>query len=114
MAMKFKETDYLTSKNILAIPEHYVAVGQVHNQRTVADSGVAVEVDDRWIVKAGTIFPSNDGNAKGVVLNDYDVTNGDVNMALVVHGFVKVSALPEAPTDEAMAKLIQVGFLDRY
>lgn len=111
MSMKFKETNYGNFKNILAVANHHVAIGFLHKQRTALDSGVSVNEDGKWIVKAGTIYPSNDANALGVVLQDYDVTNSDENIAVVVHGFIKSASLPEALTDEAKASLNQITFI---
>lgn len=111
MSMKFTQTTYGTQNNILAIPDHHVAIGFLHNQRTSLDSGVSIEEDGRWIVKAGTIYPSNDANAVGIVLQDYDVTDSDENIAVVLHGFVKELALPQEPTDEAKGVLTQIKFL---
>ena len=37
----------------------------------------------------GTIYPSNDNKAIGVVLQDYDVTESDASMAIVLHGFTR-------------------------
>ena len=41
-------------------------------------------VDGKYIVKAGTLYP-NATAPIGVVLNDYDVTDGACAMAVVVH-----------------------------
>ena len=99
MAMKVKEYTYSApTSQILAIPDHYVALGQMHAKATSGSAGLATLVDGRYIVKAGTIWPANDNTAKGIVLNDYDVTDGDAHMAVVIHGFIKLSALPVAPS----------------
>lgn len=98
MGMKVKEIEYgAPAKQILAIPDHYVALGFKHAKATAGAPGLAVLVEGRYIVKAGTFYPANDATAKGVVLNDYDVTDGDAMMAVVIHGFVKLAALPVAP-----------------
>ena len=94
-----KETNYLApAKQILAFPDHYINVAKKHALANAGTPGLATLVGNRYIVKAGTIFPANDATAKGVVLNDYDVTDGDQNMAVVIHGFIKTSALPVAPS----------------
>lgn len=98
MSMKMKQIEYgAPAKQILAIPDHYVALGFKHAKATSGTPGLATLVDGRYIVKAGTIYPKNDATAIGVVLNDYDVTDGDEMMAVVVHGFIKKAALPAAP-----------------
>ncbi len=111
MAMKVKEIEYgAPAKQILAIPDHYVALGFKHAKAVAGTLGLAVSVDGRYVVKAGTIYPANDANAIGVVLNDYDVTDGDAMMAVVIHGFVKVAALPAIPSANAISALKQITF----
>jgi len=115
MAMKMKEIEYgAPAKQILAIPDHYVALGFKHAKATSAAPGLATLVDGRYVVKAGTIYPSNDANAVGVILNEYDVTDGDAMMAVVMHGFVKTSALPEVPTHEAILALKEIKFINAF
>lgn len=111
MAMKMKETEYGTpAKQILAIPDHYVALGFKQAKATAAGGMVVLE-SGRFLIKAGTIYPANDATAVGVVLNDYDVTDGDAQLAVVVHGFVKVEALPAAP--EATVDIPLIKFVEK-
>ena len=106
MSMKFNETEYGSEKQILMFPEPYVCFPQKFSQ----DSSLAVEQGGRKIIKAGTIYPANDSTAQGIVFSDLDVTEGDVNGAVLVFGFIKTSALPEAPSAEAKAALNMVKF----
>ena len=111
MAMKVKEIEYgAPAKQILAIPDHYVALGFKHAKADAGTPGLATLVDGRYVVKAGTIYPANDASAIGVVLNDYDVTDGDAMMAIVIHGFIKVAALPAIPSANAISALKQITF----
>lgn len=111
MAMKMKQTEYgAPTKQILAIPDHYVALGFKHAKADANTPGLATLVDGRYVVKAGTIYPANDATAIGVVLNDYDVTDGDAMMAVVIHGFIKVAALPAIPSANAISALKQITF----
>jgi len=71
----------------------------------------AVTVEGRKIIKAGTIYPTNDETAIGVVLNDMDVTDGDRNGTIIIHGFIKKTALPQAPTPEAITALNMIKFM---
>ena len=113
MAMKMKVTHYDgPAKQILAIPDHYVALGAKHLKATAEDPGLAVLQEGRYIVKAGTVYPANDATAIGIVFTDYDVTDGDQMMAIVRHGFVKSAALPEAVTPEAKEVLKLIEFVD--
>ena len=111
MAMKVTEIEYgAPAKQILAIPDHYVALGFKHAKAVAGTLGLAVLVDGKYVVKAGTIYPANDANAIGVVLNDYDVTDGDAMMAVVIHGFIKVAALPAIPSANAISAMKQITF----
>lgn len=104
--MKFNEKEYGSEKQILMFPDPYVCFPQKFSQ----DSSLAVTEGGRKIIKAGTIYPANDSTAQGVVFSDLDVTEGDVNGAVLVFGFVKTSALPEEPSAEAKAALNMVKF----
>ena len=113
MSVKMKVIEYGSpTKQILAIPDHYVALGYIHEKATASAPGLATLNEGRYVVKAGTIYPANDATAVGVVLNDYDVTDGDQMMAVVVHGFIKTAALPTAPASTAITALKQIKFVD--
>lgn len=109
MAMPVKESKLMgvTSSQVLMFPEPYVAF----TYKLSKQSSLAGEpVNGKYIVKAGTIFPSNDDKAVGVILNDYDVTYGDQMAAIVVFGFFNTRKLPVAPTPEAEAALNMCKF----
>lgn len=56
-------------------------------------------------VKAGTPFPSNNGQIVGFVYGDVDVTNGDAPGSVVVAGSVIASRLPVKLDSAAKSKL---------
>ncbi|MGL5714189.1 MAG: hypothetical protein ACRCX2_14310 [Paraclostridium sp.] len=69
-------------------------------------------------ILAGTIVDNtgakaNTANAFGLVYEDVDFTNsnGTEIVSVLIFGFVKSSALPEAPTNEAKAALPMIKFL---
>ena len=107
MTMKYKTIAYDSAKHILAMPDHYVSIAR---KATKAD-GIVVKEGDRFIIKAGTIYPSNDDKAIGVVLQDYDVTESDASMAIVLHGFIRADRLPTSPLDAALKSLRMIYFL---
>ena len=109
MAVAYKSQDYTTGKQILVFPDHYVCVAHTFAK----DDAAATTVDGRKIIKAGTIYPANTSAAKGVVFSDIDVTDGDMNGALLIHGFVKTAAIPAAPTADAKAALKLVEFMPK-
>ncbi len=107
MAVEYKHQDYTTGKQILVFPDHYVGVAHTFNQNDAA----AVTVDGRKIIRAGTIYPTNDATAIGVVFSDTDVTDGDCNGTIIIHGFIKKAALPVAPAAEAITALNMIKFM---
>lgn len=109
MAVVHKEESFVTGKQILVFPDHYVSVAHTFLKGDAA----AATVDGRKVIKAGTIYPANDATAKGVVWADYDVTDGDVTGALIIHGFVKTAALPAAPSTNAKTALPMVAFMPK-
>lgn len=110
MTMKYKTIAYDSAKHILAMPDHYVSIARKATKAVKAD-GMVVKEGDRFIIKAGTIYPSNDNKAIGVVLQDYDVTESDASMAIVLHGFIRADRLPSCPTPEALKNLRMIYFL---
>lgn len=109
MTMKYKTIAYDSAKHILAMPDHYVSIAR---KATAAD-GMVVKEGDRFIIKAGTIYPSNDNKAIGVVLQDYDVTESDASMAIVLHGFIRADRLPTLPSNAALKNLRMIYFLKK-
>ncbi|MEF3309508.1 hypothetical protein PV433_11445 [Paenibacillus sp. GYB004] len=116
---KFVQTDFGNKKQILKFPDHYVNLAI-----TVNDAGVTANADGKKIVPAGTIMgggviadatkksvKSNDANAEGVLFTDVDVTYGPASGALLIHGFVDLAKLPEAPAAAAVTALKQITFI---
>ena len=107
MGISVHKQDFGTFKEILVFPDHYVAMPYTFTK----DHTLATTVGDKKIVKAGTIYPSNDANAIGVVFRDVDVTKDDANGAIIIHGFVKTAALPDVPSTAAKGALKGIQFL---
>lgn len=107
MAAPYMSDTLNVTSGILAFPDHYVAKAV---SITTTDPTVTT-VGARKVVKAGTIWPANDGTAEGIVLNDVFVTNGDNTGAIVVHGFIREKALPTAPAAAAKTSLSQITFI---
>ena len=116
---KFVETTYTNKKSILKFPDHYVNLTV-----TVSDAGIVANAEGKKIVPAGTIIgggfltseslvavKKNGIGAEAVLFNDVDVTYGPAPGAAMIHGFVALDKLPEAPTAEAIAALKQITFL---
>ena len=107
MGISVHKQEFGTFKEILVFPDHYVAMPKTFTK----GHSLATEVDGKKIIKAGTIYPSNDASAVGVVFRDVDVTNDDANGAIIIHGFVKTAALPAVPSTAAKGALKGIQFL---
>lgn len=119
---KFIQEDYGNIKEILKFPDHYVALAV-----TVDDEGITPNAEGKKIVPAGTILggkttpifeddtelavAKNDADAEGVLFRDTDVTYGPAAGAMIIHGFIALDKLPEAPTELALAELKQIHFI---
>lgn len=91
MTMESITNTYASKNVILQFPDDYVARPQFFDEQ----SDLAVKENGRYIIKAGTPFPSNDANCTGIVLNDLDVTNGDQNGAVLVRGHINTAKAEE-------------------
>lgn len=88
-------------------------IGLIPKTHTIPQSMGEADPDynDRLIVKCGTMYPSNDANAIGVVYPNapdcfvYDVTDGDVEGSVMIRGTVWKNRLPVAPDDAAVTAL---------
>ncbi|MGL5642228.1 MAG: hypothetical protein ACRDDM_08165 [Paraclostridium sp.] len=101
---KIKVTQYTNSKEILKY-DHFVS------EKVILTQTNATTVGAKKIVRAGTILPANDATAKGVVLYDVDVTNGDEIGALVIHGFIDKTKIPSTPDVAAITALPMIKFI---
>lgn len=117
---KFVETIRTNGKKeILKFPDHYVALAV-----TVSDVGITANADGKKIVPAGTIVgggflssltiqavKTNAAGAEGVLLDNVDVTYGPAPGAAVIHGFIALDKLPEAPVAAAKTDLNMIKFI---
>jgi hypothetical protein len=104
--MRFTETPVTTGKEIL-YNDHYVGIPyDCTSLSALATNGV---------IPAGTLIPSNDGEAEGVLLHDV-VLADNPNGTIVIHGFIRQEVLPTAPTQTAVNALNGKGvqFVDAY
>lgn len=70
-----------------------------------ASHAQAVTIGAAKIVPAGAVIPSNDGNAKGILYEDVEVTTGDMPGSIVTRGSVYEDRLPAAIESTAEAVL---------
>lgn len=97
--MKFT-THAVTPKKEILYNDHYVAI-------PFDCSNITANADG--IIPAGTIVPTNDANAVGVLLSDV-VKADNPNGTAVIHGFIKKSKLPAQPASNVALSMIK--FMD--
>ncbi|SUB57713.1 hypothetical protein [Peptoniphilus lacrimalis] len=90
-----KNIAYDGKNSVLAFADPYVAV------TVTLKKGSGQDVSGRNIVKAGSVYPKNDATAKGIIPFDIDVTDGDMEVPLLIEGYVYKDKLPEAISAEA-------------
>lgn len=78
--------------------------------KTIPQSMATTAANGTKYVKMGTIFPSNDANAIGIVYEDVDVTTGAMPGSVVTKGEVIESRLHTAPASAAKTALQGLGF----
>ena len=67
---------------------------------------MATTVDDKKIIKAGTVVPTNDSSAKGIVFEDVDITDYDKKpISVIVAGRVIKENLPVTVNSDAETAL---------
>lgn len=76
-----------------------------------ANNGAVVTTATGKYIPMGTIYPSNDANAKGIVYEDVDVTSGNMPGSLVTRGVVYTDRLPEEPAAAAITALAALGIV---
>lgn len=81
----------------------------------IPSTGVVADANGNKIVKAGTPYPSNDGECVGYLLADVDVTQGDAPGTIVYEGSLdetKITANGITVASAAKAATPRVTFFD--
>lgn len=99
--MFYKKTTYAEGANILDSE-----VGLVTKSYTVTTS-----MATNGIIKKGTVVPSNDGNAVGILFEDVDMSNDTKRPAsIIVAGRIIEDNLPADVESSAKAVLTEIVF----
>lgn len=83
----------------------------VRKTHEIPQSLATTESDGTKYVKAGTVYPSNNSSATGIVYEDVDVTKGAMPGSVVEKGVVIESRLPVAIDSDAKSALGALGFV---
>ena len=111
MAMKMVYQNIGGKSEILATGDHYVSLGHKAARATSVAPGQTVLINGRYILRVGTIW-SVSGKAVGLVADDYDLTDGDAQIAVIVHNVINRSKLPVAPTFAQEKEMHGILFVD--
>lgn len=97
-----------SKQNIRYMPGYFLASEECTRetvQVSPSHSQVVTMADGSKYVPAGAVVPSNDGNAKGILYEDVDVSTGAMPGSLVTKGIVYEDRLPAAIESSAEAVL---------
>lgn len=109
MAVFYKEIP--TPGNITFMHGHFEAIPAQQAKATAAVTNFIELRSNRFYLKQGAIWPSNDANAKGIVAHDYDITDGNAIISLIVSGNVRTELLPVKPTAASLTALRNIGLV---
>lgn len=99
-----KTTTYTSGVNILASEVGLVLKTFEGTQE------MATQVDDKKIIKAGTVVPTNNASAKGIVFEDVDITDDEKKpISVIIAGRVIKENLPVAVDTNAETALKASG-----
>lgn len=79
--------------------------------RQMAQANATTAANGGKYIPMGTVWPSNDSSAEGIVYEDVDVTSGDMPGSVVLKGVVYENRLPVTLNANAKTALIAAGFV---
>lgn len=82
----------------------------IKKTRQMSQSNATTAADGSKYIPMGSIYPTNDSSATGIVYEDVDVTSGDMPGSVVTSGEVIESRLPDTLDGEAKTALEALGF----
>lgn len=77
----------------------------------ISATGAQTTAEGGKFVAMGTAYPSNDGNAIGIIYEDIDVSTGNMPGSVVTKGTVYEDRLPVALAGAAKTALEALGFV---
>ena len=115
---------FITSqdKGVLYQPGHFLAHEECERKtRNIPQNLAVTAANGGKYVPMGTIYPTNDSNAEGIVYEDVDVTSGDMPGSVVVKGTVYTGLLPKESGATVMTTVAKtalaskgITFVDTY
>lgn len=101
-----------SSKGKIFAPGWFLADNENCERKTreMKQEGAADDDNGSKYVPMGTIYPSNDAKAEGIVYEDVDVTSGNMPGSVVLRGTVYENRLPVSLASAAKTALEGKGF----
>lgn len=108
--MAYKTKAFETIGTSLMKPNFLASeIGKITKTHQFLSEEITVNSEGRKIIKAGTLYPKNDATAIGIVFQDLDVTESDLEGALMIAGRVYKDRLPVVPASAAITALEAKG-----
>lgn len=82
----------------------------VRETREMSQAAATTTAEGGKYIPMGTAYPSNDGNAIGIVYEDVDVTTGNMPGSVVTKGVIIENRLPVELDVAAKSALVELGF----
>lgn len=95
-----------TKEGVVYAPGYFLA----HEECTRETREIPTTLGSGGVVKMGTIYPSNNSSAKGIVYEDVDVSTGNMPGSVVTKGTVIEGRLPVDLDSDAKTALEGLGF----
>lgn len=103
---------YTTVKSTEVRPNFLASeIGLVTKTVQVDDTGITADEYGYKTVKGGTIYPTNNGSAQGIIYEDIDVTHGEKAASMIVGGRIYAECLHTAPAAAAKTALTAKGII---
>lgn len=103
---------YLTEKNFTSIPNFLASEHMIQKTRQATTAMSNLTENSRKFIKGGTVYPSNDANAEGIVFETVDVTDGNTPISVIVAGRIYKNRLHTVPTETAITAMKDITFID--
>ena len=103
---------YVVQKDFTTVPNFLASEHMIQKTRQATTEMSNLTENNRKFIKGGTVYPSNDANAEGIVFETVDVTDGNTPISVIVAGRIYKNRLHTAPTETAITAMKDITFID--
>lgn len=99
---------HLSSRDISGTRPNFLAseVGLIQKTRQIVKPDATPDDGCRIIVKGGSLYKNESGDVEGIVYEDVDVTNGDMEGSVIIAGRVLIERLDAAVFTEQVKETL--------